>query len=257
MRDYRMIHFCSVLERRKIHHPLPYHLRSRSIQKNVERCCEYNMSASINQSGGHYLLKQNHDMSEMSEKLIESNLNFENQNKSCNLKNSIELNGDRTCIVHANQEQFYTEITLPGSTKPINKKSQITLERVHVCTECGKAFVKMSQLTDHHRVHTREKPYGCSLCGKTFSRKSRLTEHQRIHSGLKQYECTECDKTFLKKSHFSRHQKTHMGEKPYMCSECGKEFIKKFWLICHQRTHTGEKPIGAVYVRDLLYKVLI
>ena len=60
-----------------------------------------------------------------------------------------------TSILHTNHEQFYTEITLPVNNEPINNKSQQqrthNVEKAHLCSQCGKGFIKISELTDHHR----------------------------------------------------------------------------------------------------------
>ncbi|KAF6289445.1 zinc finger protein 350 [Rhinolophus ferrumequinum] len=226
------------------------HLQNERMENNLEQWHKCNtFENSVHQSKTHLTLRQDHDMFDSHGKSMKSDLTLLNQRRSCEIKNPAELSGDGKSFHHANSERFQTAVKFPESRKLISTKSQLIkhqktqkMERPHVCSKCGKAFVKKSWLTDHQIIHTGEKPHRCGLCGKAFSRKFMLTEHQRTHTGEKPYKCSECGKAFLKKSRLNIHQKTHTGEKPFICSDCGKGFIQKGNLIVHQRIHTGEKP---------------
>ncbi|XP_004866798.1 zinc finger protein 350 [Heterocephalus glaber] len=230
---------------------LPRHLQNKSKVNRLEEWREHNTFENVQQSKTQFLLRQNHDIFNLHGKSMKSDLTLVNQSKSCEIKNPMAFPRREESFFPANCEKLHTEILFPASQKHISIKSQFSsrkpkktqkVEKRHVCSECGKAFVKKSWLTDHEIIHTGEKPHRCGLCGKAFSRKFMLTEHHRTHTGEKPYACTECGKAFLKKSRLSIHQKTHTGEKQYICSECGKSFIQKGNLIVHQRIHTGEKP---------------
>ena len=54
-------------------------------------------------------------------------------------------------------------------------------KRIYSCCYCVKVFDRPAKLTEHKRVHTREKPYSCDICDYRSTLKGNLKRHYLIH----------------------------------------------------------------------------
>ncbi|XP_029457786.1 zinc finger protein 420-like [Rhinatrema bivittatum] len=115
-------------------------------------------------------------------------------------------------------------------------------ERAFPCSECGKSFLRGSDLMKHMSAHTGDRSNICKVCGKGFRRHTSLIIHERIHTGERPYQCATCGKNFIQRQHLTTHVKTHTGERPFLCIECGKGFRWRSELVKHQRVHAEKVP---------------
>lgn len=100
----------------------------------------------------------------------------------------------------------------------------ITGEKTHRCSQCGKVFSKKLCLEKHERRHSEEKSYRCVTCGMSFKYQYILTNHNRTHTGEKPYQCSQCGQAFAKKNVLTRHYRLHTRKKLYQCPMSEKPF---------------------------------
>ncbi|CAL4168729.1 unnamed protein product, partial [Meganyctiphanes norvegica] len=125
--------------------------------------------------------------------------------------------------------------------KKKTKKSSKKKPSFH-CDECGFGCRYKTQLVEHKRIHTGERPYECEVCGFRFSHKCAYKKHKFSHSGEKPFECDRCGSRFTLYNSLKQHVLTHDGEKPFICSICGHAVTRKSNLKIHMMTHTGNVP---------------
>ncbi|XP_033481744.1 uncharacterized protein LOC117256434 isoform X2 [Epinephelus lanceolatus] len=110
------------------------------------------------------------------------------------------------------------------------------------CHICGKHIPCQSNLQNHMRVHTGERPYSCHFCGKCFKLKGHMTEHIRTHTGEKPFSCHICDKSFNRGSTLRKHVLAkHKEERPYKCGDCDELFTERLLMKRHMRKVHGVK----------------
>eukprot|EP00470_Lotharella_oceanica_P010778 CAMPEP_0170188556 /NCGR_PEP_ID=MMETSP0040_2-20121228/44666_1 /TAXON_ID=641309 /ORGANISM="Lotharella oceanica, Strain CCMP622" /LENGTH=182 /DNA_ID=CAMNT_0010435881 /DNA_START=302 /DNA_END=850 /DNA_ORIENTATION=+ len=61
---------------------------------------------------------------------------------------------------------YYTSLLIDG-------------KKVWRCSYCNRLFKRKSNLNQHTRTHTKEKPYSCKCCQRKFTHSSNRNSHQR------------------------------------------------------------------------------
>ncbi|CAB1346078.1 unnamed protein product [Coregonus sp. 'balchen'] len=151
------------------------------------------------------------------------------------------------------------------SSETLSKALSTARRIAHKCSQCGRCFIYPSQLVQHQRIHTGDRPYKCTQCGNTFSNSTGLSKHHQKHCLDASFDCPKCRESFrsLRKrfrhlsthtslkyllcgkscrttSDLRKHQQTHCVTPSFNCSLCEKRFKFLSSLTRHNRTHSVE-----------------
>ncbi|KAG1689485.1 hypothetical protein DVH05_025413 [Phytophthora capsici] len=143
-----------------------------------------------------------------------------------------------------NQNKFLEQVEM--YSKPKVTKSRVKPSKKHECPTCNKQFRGRSELQNHIRTHTGEKPLKCSYagCTKRYAHSSNLRAHERTHAGIKPYTChyDGCGKSFAHSVSLKEHIWMHAGFQPYVCpyEGCQKKFTQVSNFARHKKTHEKE-----------------
>ncbi|XP_066970950.1 longitudinals lacking protein, isoforms H/M/V-like isoform X40 [Macrobrachium rosenbergii] len=108
-------------------------------------------------------------------------------------------------------------IAIPGRTgvpgrrgRGIGSRSEVPQTgKWHQCPYCPYFSVMKTNLNNHIRTHTGEKPYLCPYCPSSFSQKGSLQNHIRTHTGEKPFACSFCPYRSAQKSTLNSHMWSH------------------------------------------------
>jgi len=132
--------------------------------------------------------------------------------------------------------------------QPTAKRSKSCDKPSFKCTYCDKVFTRNSNLINHIRTHTGEKPFACTFpgCNKAFAYPGYVTsKHMQFHTGNRPYKCThgECRMAFVNNGDLIRHTRTHTGEKPFVCTHpgCSYASARQATLTTHMKKHNIEE----------------
>ncbi|KAK4310602.1 hypothetical protein Pmani_017857 [Petrolisthes manimaculis] len=108
-----------------------------------------------------------------------------------------------------NQQKSRWSLSDDGVVVRGPNKGVSTTSKMHHCPFCAYTTNKTTNLNNHVRVHTGEKPFVCPHCPYRATQETTLKFHIRTHTGEKPYACTYCSYRSIKVSTLRRHMQTH------------------------------------------------
>ncbi|XP_050687077.1 broad-complex core protein isoforms 1/2/3/4/5-like isoform X5 [Eriocheir sinensis] len=86
---------------------------------------------------------------------------------------------------------------------------QTSASKKHLCPYCPYSTSVTTNLRNHMRTHTKEKPFACPECPYRSTTKDHLTKHMCTHTGERPFACTHCPYRTVQKGTLKNHMITH------------------------------------------------
>ncbi|XP_031637203.1 zinc finger protein OZF-like [Contarinia nasturtii] len=158
--------------------------------------------------------------------------------------------------VHSGNKPFECKECLKQFTSKQNLNEHMKLHAVSPlfrCSKCRRGFLQQDERKLHEEKCNRN-VYECYICGKLIGpKKTNLEQHMRVHTGNRPFKCQHCLKQFKQKINLDVHMKLHTKKQPFKCSICHEGFTKQTKCKAHERScrrrcyhcHLCEKFFGA------------
>ncbi|GFS81792.1 zinc finger protein 227 [Nephila pilipes] len=105
---------------------------------------------------------------------------------------------------------------------------------IYPCTYCSYSTPYQTNLKNHLRKHTGEKPFVAAK----MSFNEQLPVIMKIKTATcSMFVCPYCDYTTPYKTTMKNHIRKHTGERPFVCNTCGKAFTRNRTLQDHVVSH--------------------
>ncbi|XP_071530847.1 uncharacterized protein [Panulirus ornatus] len=88
-------------------------------------------------------------------------------------------------------------------------KNVVSSIKIHQCPYCSYTTNFTTNLINHMRTHTGEKPFSCPHCPYRANQRTNLTMHMRTHTGEKPYACAQCPYRSSRKDALKSHLLKH------------------------------------------------